>query len=151
MVLPADRQTTIRSITALGRTVDEAFAPMSVEITLADDIDAGRGDMIAKPHNRPTPTHIVDAMVCWFSPQALNPGGRYRIRHTTREALCVLKEVRYKVDVRTLHRKEGDLAIGMNDIGRVVSAPASRCSVTRTRGTASQEASSSWTNSRTPP
>ena len=120
VVLPGDRQTTIRSITALGRPVDEAFAPMSVEITLADDIDAGRGDMIAKPHNRPTPTHIVEAMVCWFSPQALNPGGRYRIRHTTREALCVLKEVRYKVDVSTLHRKEGDLAIGLNDIGRVV-------------------------------
>jgi sulfate adenylyltransferase subunit 1 len=120
VVLPGGRGTRIRSITALGRPVGEAFAPMSVEMTLDDDVDAGRGDMLAKPHNQPAASHAVEAMVCWFSPQALVPGGRYRIRHTTREALAVVREVRYKVDVGTLHRKEGDRQIGMNDIGRVL-------------------------------
>ena len=120
VVLPGGRETRIRSITALGRPVGEAFAPMSVEIALDDDLDAGRGDMLAKPHNRPAASHAVEAMVCWFSPGALVPGGRYRIRHTTREALAVVREVRYKVDVGTLHRKEGDRAVGMNDIARVL-------------------------------
>ena len=120
VVLPGGRETRIRSITALGRPVAEAFAPMSVEIELADHVDVGRGDMLAKPHNRPAASQAVEAMICWFSPKALVPGGRYRIRHTTREALAVVREVRYKVDVGTLHRREGDLAIGLNDIGRVL-------------------------------
>jgi len=120
VVLPAGHETRIRSITALGRPVAEAFAPMSVEMTLEDQVDAGRGDMLAKTHNRPVASHAVEARICWFSPVALVPGGRYRIRHTTREALAVVKEVLYKVDVATLHRREGDLAIGLNDIGRVV-------------------------------
>ncbi|HEY0944905.1 MAG TPA: sulfate adenylyltransferase, partial [Opitutaceae bacterium] len=97
----------------------EAFSPMSVAITLDREIDISRGDMLAKPHNQPRALQDVEAMVCWFSDKPLQPGGKYLIRHTTREAKCVVKAVRYKVDINTLHKKEGDLLIGMNDIGRL--------------------------------
>ena len=120
VVLPSGCETTLQSITALGHPVDEAFAPMSVEMTLADDVDASRGDMIAKLHNQPQSSQEIEAMLCWFASQALNPGGRYLIRQTTREAICAVKEVRYKVDITTLHRKKSDRLIGLNDIGRVL-------------------------------
>ncbi|MEX2045191.1 MAG: GTP-binding protein, partial [Opitutus sp.] len=119
VVLPGGEVTRIKAITSLGRSLVEAFAPMSVEVTLADEVDVSRGDMIAKLHNRPTSGRDLEAMVCWFSATELKPGGKYLIRHTTRETRCVIKEVRYKVDINTLHRKEGDLRIGLNDIGRL--------------------------------
>jgi sulfate adenylyltransferase subunit 1 len=119
VILPAGRQTRIKSISSLGQPVTEAFAPMSVEMSLTDEIDLGRGDMLAKLHNQPRPTCDLEAMVCWFSEQPLDPNRRLLVRHTTREARCVIKEVRYKIDINTLHRKEGDLAIGLNDIGRM--------------------------------
>jgi sulfate adenylyltransferase subunit 1 len=119
VVLPGGQTTRIKAITSLGRSVDEAFSPMSVEVTLADEIDVSRGDMIAKVHNRPASGRDMEAMVCWFSSVDLQPGGKYIIRHTTRETRCVVKEVRYKVDINTLHRAEGDRRIGLNDIGRL--------------------------------
>ncbi len=119
VVLPGGQTTRIKAITSLGCPVAEAFTPMSVEVTLADEIDLSRGDLIAKRHNRPSSGRDLEAMVCWFSETDLRPGGRYLMRHTTRELRCVIKEVRYKVDVATLHRKEGDLRIGLNDIGRL--------------------------------
>jgi sulfate adenylyltransferase subunit 1 len=119
VILPAGRQTRIESISSLGQPVTEAFAPMSVEMSLTDEIDLGRGDMLAKLHNQPRSTCDIEAMVCWFSEQPLDPNRRLVVRHTTREARCVIKEVRYKIDINTLHRKEGDLAIGLNDIGRM--------------------------------
>ncbi len=97
----------------------EAFSPMSVVMTLADEIDISRGDMIVKANNPPHVTQDIEAMLCWFSEKKLQPGGKYLVRHTTREAKCVLKAVRFKVNINTLHKVEGDLDLGMNDIGRV--------------------------------
>ncbi len=85
VVLPSGFSTTIDRIDGPDGPVDEAFAPMSVAITLTDDIDISRGDMICRPHNQPEVGQDIDAMVCWMSEQAsLTPNGKYAIKHTTR-------------------------------------------------------------------
>jgi sulfate adenylyltransferase subunit 1 len=99
--------------------VKEAFSPMSVAITLEDEIDISRGDMIAKPNNMPTATQDLDVKLCWFHEKPLQPHGRYFLRHTTRDCKALIKEVRYKIDINTLHKNERDLRLGMNEIGRV--------------------------------
>jgi sulfate adenylyltransferase subunit 1 len=117
--LPSGLPAKIKSIHGPEGEVKEAFAPMSVAITLDREIDSSRGDLLAKPHNQPVVSQDVEAMVCWFSPKPLNPAGKYVLRHTTRETKCAIKAVRYKVDINTLHKKTDDLSIGMNDIGRI--------------------------------
>ena len=97
----------------------EAFAPMSVSITLEDDIDVSRGDMIARPNNCPDASQEIELMMCWLDNMPLAPRGKYILRHTSNEVRAIVKEVRYKVDVNTLHRNEEDLEVKMNDIARV--------------------------------
>ncbi|MGE4550669.1 MAG: sulfate adenylyltransferase, partial [Opitutales bacterium] len=98
----------------------EAYYPLSVAITLEDDVDVSRGDMIVKPNNRPKIAQELDAMICWFSEsKTLKAGGKYLLRHTTKEAQAIVTDVRYKVDVNTLHRMENDSEFTMNDVGRV--------------------------------
>ena len=117
--LPSGLPAIIKSIHGPQGELKEAFAPMSVAITLDREIDSSRGDLLAKPHNQPAVTQDIEAMVCWFSPKPLNPAGKYILRHTTRETKVVVKAVRYKVDINTLHKKTEDVSIGMNDIGRI--------------------------------
>lgn len=100
--------------------LDEAFSPQSVTITLDTDIDISRGDMIVRENNTPNVDQNIDMMVCWMNEKRLVPNGKYAIRHTTKEARCIIKDVRYKVDINTLHRNEHDKEIGMNDIGRIL-------------------------------
>jgi sulfate adenylyltransferase subunit 1 len=119
VTLPSGLPAKIKSIHGPSGELAEAFAPMSVAITLDREVDSSRGDLFAKPHNQPAVTQDVEAMVCWFSPKPLALGGKYIVRHATRETKSVVKAVRYKVDINTLHKKEDDLAIGMNDIGRI--------------------------------
>ena len=119
MALPSGFTSRIKSINLAGEDLKEAFAPMSVAVTLEDEIDVSRGDMLAKPNNMPTATQDLEVMLCWFHEKPLAPHGRYVLRHTTREAKALVKEVRYKIDINTLHKVENDLKIGMNDIGRV--------------------------------
>ena len=92
---------------------------MSVSMTLEDDIDISRGDMICRPNNQPEVSQDLDLMVCWLNQKALTPGGKYVVRHSSNEARCIVKGVRYKMDINTLHRIEGDLNVGLNDIGRI--------------------------------
>ncbi len=117
---PSGLTSTIKSIHGPDGELDEAFAPMSVVVTLNDEIDVSRGDTITKANNPPHVTQDIEAMICWFSEKKLQPNGKYIIRHTTREAKCVIKAVRYKININTLHKAEGDLEIGMNDIGRIL-------------------------------
>ncbi len=117
---PSGLTSTIKSLHGPDGELAEAFAPMSVVVTLADEIDVSRGDTITKANNPPQVTQDIEAMICWFSEKKIQPGGKYIIRHTTREAKCVLKAVRYKININTLHKAEGDLDIGMNDIGRIL-------------------------------
>ena len=119
VALPSGFTSRIKSITTMRDNVKEAFSPMSIAMTLEDEIDISRGDMIAKPNNVPTTTQDLDVMLCWFHEKPLVAGGRYFLRHTTRDCKVLIKEVRYKVDINTLHKIEGDVKIGMNDIGRV--------------------------------
>jgi len=119
VVLPSGFTTTIASIDQYGGPVPEAFPPMSVGIRLADDLDIGRGDMLARPHNAPIVTQDVDAMVCWFSERPLQEGSVYAIKHTTRTARAKVQHLNYRLDVNTLHRDESHQALAMNDMGRV--------------------------------
>jgi bifunctional enzyme CysN/CysC len=120
VVLPSGFTSTIASIETMDGPVDEAFPPMSVTIRLADDIDVSRGDMICRPHNHPHTGQDVDAMVCWLTERGrLTPGAKYAIKHTTRTARGLVKDLQYRLDVNTLHREEGVDSLGLNDIGRV--------------------------------
>ena len=119
VVLPSGIETRIQDITGPGGAVAEAFAPMSVVMTLADDVDVSRGDLLAKPNNRPAGGQDLDAMVCWLGEKPLQSGGSYLLRHTTRETRCAVKAVRYKMDIATLHKQEQDPRLGPNDVGRI--------------------------------
>jgi sulfate adenylyltransferase subunit 1 len=119
IAMPSGFTSRVKSITMMNEDIREAFSPMSVAITLEDEIDISRGDMIAKPNNMPTATQDLDVMLCWFHEKPLAPNGRYFLKHTTRDCQVMIKEVRYKIDINTLHKSEDDLRIGMNDIGRV--------------------------------
>jgi len=119
VALPSGFTSRIKSIDVMKGGIKEAFNPMSVTMTLEDEIDISRGDMIAKPHNMPKTTQDIEVMLCWFHERPLVLGGRYFLRHTTRDCKALIKEVRYKIDINTLHKNEQDLALGMNDIGRV--------------------------------
>jgi len=92
---------------------------MSVCMTLEDDIDISRGDMLVKPNNQPTVSQDVDMMICWFNQRSLALGGKYLLRHTTKEVRGVVKEIAYKLDINTLKRLEEDKKIGMNDIAKI--------------------------------
>nr|WKN39118.1 sulfate adenylyltransferase subunit CysN [Tunicatimonas sp. TK19036] len=119
VVLPSGLTSKVASIETIDGPLEEAFPPMSVSMTLEDDIDTTRGDMIAKPDNQPKVGQDIDLMVCWLNEKKLSPRGKYAIKHTTKDARCVVKEIKYKVNINTLHRIEDDLEIGLNDIGRI--------------------------------
>jgi bifunctional enzyme CysN/CysC len=119
MVLPSGLTSRIASVETADGPVEEAFPPMSVTVLLEDDIDVSRGDMICRPHNTPTVAQDVEAMVCWMTDDPLVAGQKFAIKHTTRMARAMVKDVRYKLDVNTLHRDESASELGLNDIGRL--------------------------------
>jgi sulfate adenylyltransferase subunit 1 (EFTu-like GTPase family) len=91
---------------------------MAVSIRLSDDLDLGRGDLVCRPHNAPTATQDLDAMVCWFSERPMRPGTIYAVKHTTRTARARVQDLRYRLDVNTLSRVEDAAELRMNEIGR---------------------------------
>jgi sulfate adenylyltransferase subunit 1 len=119
VALPSGMQSRVKEIFVGDRSVDSAFPPQSVAITLETDIDLSRGDMLVRANNQPESVQELDAQVCWMGEQPLNPGIRYIVRHGTTEIKSMIREVLYKVDINTLHRNEEDKAIGMNDIARI--------------------------------
>jgi bifunctional enzyme CysN/CysC len=120
VALPSGLESTIASIDTADGPVDEAYPPMAVTITLTDEIDISRGDMLCRPHNMPTVTQDVDAQVCWMDESAtLVPGRKYAIKHTTRWARAMVRELSYRIDVNTLHRDESAESLSLNEIGRV--------------------------------
>lgn len=118
-VLPSGFTTTIERIETYDGAVEEAFPPMSVTMLLADDIDISRGNMIVRENNQPEVTQDIEVMICWFNERPLQERGKYAIRHTTQEVRCIVKEVRYRLDINTLHRDEDNRLIQMNDIARL--------------------------------
>jgi len=102
-----------------GGELAEAFAPQSVVMTLKDEIDISRGDMLVKANNPPRQGQDLEAIVCWFSRKPMELRGKYLLRHTTRESQAIVQELRYQVDIETLHKRENVELLGMNDIGRI--------------------------------
>jgi sulfate adenylyltransferase subunit 1 len=120
MVLPSGFTSRIATIENADGPVAEAFPPMSVTVRLEDEIDIARGDLICRPHNAPKPAQDIDALVCWMDESApLQPGRKYAVKHTTRNARAVVKELQYRLDVNTLHRDETATQLSLNEIGRV--------------------------------
>jgi bifunctional enzyme CysN/CysC len=120
MVLPSGLTTQIKRIETFDRDLDEAFPPLSVIVHLEDDLDISRGDMICRPHNHPTVGQDLEVMLCWLVATPLKVGGRYALKHTSRSARASVKELRYRINITTLHREETATALGMNEIGRAV-------------------------------
>lgn len=118
-VLPSGLTSTIKSIDTFDGALDAAFSPMSVSVTLEDDIDISRGDMIVKENNLPEISQDLDVMMCWFNARKATPGAKYYLRQSTREVRTIIKEVVYKMDINNLRRVEDDKEIKMNDIVRV--------------------------------
>jgi sulfate adenylyltransferase subunit 1 len=119
-VLPSGFSTRIKAIDTPDGPRDEVYPPMSVSVRLEDEIDISRGDMICRPHNQPQVAQNIEAMVCWMDERTpLTKGAKYGIKHTTRTARAVVRELQYRLDVNTLHRSEDVGELSLNEIGRV--------------------------------
>ncbi len=119
LVLPSGMTSKIAGIDIFQTELDEAFPPMSVTVRLEDDVDVSRGDMICRPQNAPVPSQDIDAMVCWMANAPLRPRQKLAIKHTTRTARTLVKDVQYRLDVNSLHRDLETKELGLNEIGRV--------------------------------
>ncbi len=118
-ILPSGFESEIKSIDTLNESLEVAYAPQSVSITIKDDIDISRGDMIVKSNNIPNQSQDITAMISWFHERPLIVGGKYSLRHTTKNIRCMVKEVRFKMDINSLERDFDDKEIKMNDIARI--------------------------------
>jgi sulfate adenylyltransferase subunit 1 len=118
-VLPSGFTSRVKAIHTADGHLDEAFAPQSVTLTLTDEIDISRGDMIIKRNNPPSVSQDIEAMICWFSNKPMASRAKLLLRQTTREMQAIVSEVKYLVDINTLHKVEGAGTFAMNDIGRI--------------------------------
>jgi bifunctional enzyme CysN/CysC len=137
VVLPSGARTKIAGIDSFDGPLDAAQPPMSVTVRLEDDLDVSRGDMIARTANQPTVADAIEATVCWMSDDPLQAGKRYIVKHTTRSAPATVAELRYRINVNTLHREDSPV-LDLNDIGRVIlrlNAPLAFDTYTRNRTT----------------
>jgi bifunctional enzyme CysN/CysC len=127
VVLPSGLSTTIAGIDTADSladgadSIDEARPSMAVTVRLADDVDVSRGDMICRPNNRPEATQDLEAMICWMDSDAdLTTRTIYRLKHTTRTVRAMVTDLRYRLDINTMHRDESATTLTLNEIGRVV-------------------------------
>jgi len=119
MVLPSGFTSRIASIDTADGPVSEAFAPMAVTVRIEDDIDVSRGDMLCRPNNQPEVGQDIDAMICWMSEASqLRPNSRLALKHTTKWVRTIVKDLRYRLDINTLHRDEVATELSLNEIGR---------------------------------
>ncbi len=118
-VLPSELTSRIKSIDTFSGNISEAFSPQSVTITLEDDIDISRGNMIVLNDNLPHNGQDIELMICWFNEKPLTAGGKYLIKHTSNNARCVIKEIVYKVNINTIENDYEDKTVKMNDIASI--------------------------------
>ena len=118
-VLPSGFTSTVEAINFYDKTIEEAISGMSIAMTLQDDIDISRGDMIVKINNMPQVTQDLTAMLCWFNDDNARPRAKYVLKHTTNEQKAIISEVIYKVNIDTFQRIEDDKELSMNDICKV--------------------------------
>ncbi len=120
MVMPSRQKSKIAQIDTPNGAVAQAFPPMAVTVLLEDELDISRGDMICRPTNQPTASRRFEAMVCWFDETStLRTGAPYQLKHTTRWVTAEVEEMRYQLDVDTLHRDLDAETLEVNDIGRI--------------------------------
>ena len=139
-VMPSGFSSKVKSVELDGKELEEAFAPLSVTIQLEDDIDISRGDMLVREGNLPKQGQDIEAMVCWMSDRPIQLNGKYFLKHTTKDARAVVKEIKYKLDINTQHRITENPSIGMNDVGRIslrTTAPLIYDAYTKNRDTGS--------------
>jgi sulfate adenylyltransferase subunit 1 len=118
-VLPSGFTSKIKTIDTFDASLEEAFAPMSVSITLEDDVDVSRGDMIVRSNNRPEAVQDVEVMLCWLHDKPSRPRTKYTVKHTSNDQKAMIKEVVYVIDINTLDRVSGEAALEMNAIAKV--------------------------------
>ena len=118
-VMPSGFTSTIKSIDTFEGELKEAYDPMSVSITLENDIDVSRGDMIVKTTNQPKSVQEFDTMLCWLNNNSARPKTKYTILHTSNEQKAMIKDIMYKIDINTYSREEENKELNMNDIARV--------------------------------
>ncbi len=118
-VLPSGFTSTVKQIETFDGPLEELFAPMSATITLTDDIDVSRGDMIVKNNNMPEVTQEFDAMLCWLHNSTARPRAKYTLMHTSNSPRAMITNVMYKIDINSFTRNEEDKDLNMNDIGRI--------------------------------
>ena len=119
LVLPSGMTSKVRAIDLFDTEIDEAYPPMSVTLRLEDDVDVSRGDMICRPANAPTPAQDIDAMICWMAQAPMRPRQKLAIKHTTRSARTVVRNIQYRLDINSLHRDQEPGELGLNEIARV--------------------------------
>jgi len=117
MVLPSRKTSRVRSIVTYDGELEEAFAPQSITLTLEDEIDISRGDMLVRPGNVPQVDRKFEAMVVWMAEEPMLPGKSYWFKQTTKVTPGVVSQLRYRIDVNTLHR-EPAAQLKLNEIGR---------------------------------
>lgn len=119
MALPSRLTTTVKSIDTLSGPLDEAFPPMSVTLSLQDDIDISRGDLIVGTGDVPPESNDIDVMICWMNPKPMQVRNRYAVKHNTRDVKCIVQEVSYVLNISTLEQITGCSEIRMNEIARI--------------------------------
>lgn len=119
IALPSGLKSTIKSIDFFGKSLDIAFPPQSVTLTLEDDIDISRGNMIVKEDNQPMVSQDITLMICWLNEKPMINGGKYAIKHTTSDARCIIKSVNYKINIHTLEENKKDKFVNLNDIAQI--------------------------------
>jgi len=139
MMLPSGKTSRIKGIETFDGPLEEAFAPLAVTLTLDDEVDCSRGDMIVRPGNVPKQQQKLSTMIVWMSEEPMVPGKQYLFKQTTRTVTGAISTLRYQIDINTLHRKDAP-SLGLNEIGRCdvsLSEPVSFDSYRRNRGTGS--------------
>ncbi len=124
VALPSNIKTKIKSIDTLNGPLSEAFPPMSVTLQLEDNIDISRGDMLVKD-TLPTASQEIELMVCWLHEKKLQQGGKYLIKHTSRDTKCIVKDIQYKLNISTMEHITDNMEVGLNDIARIMIKTAS--------------------------
>jgi bifunctional enzyme CysN/CysC len=119
MILPGGMTSRIKTVFGPDGDLEEAFPPLAVGVTLEDDVDVSRGDTIVHVNNVPRVDRELDSMIVWMSDEPMTPGKQYLIKHSTQQTPGQISNLRFRVDVNTLHRSQAD-GLGLNEIGRCV-------------------------------
>jgi sulfate adenylyltransferase subunit 1 len=118
LVLPSNTRSKVKSISFGEEELEKAFAPMSIAITLEDEIDISRGDMIVKANGEPMISQDLEIMVCWLTEKKLQLNGKYALKHSSKDVRCIVKDVAYKININTLEEMD-DKEVGLNDIAKL--------------------------------